>query len=289
MGHLIAAFCNVHLSVAIHGRDIIYGKGWYQRLIVPFVRKYDVVVCNSRATLSECMGRGVIAEQCRVVPCGVELGENRRGRSREEAVAMLESALNVRLSGSTVITTLGRLVRRKGVAWFVENVMPILPGNCVYLAAGDGPDRGRVTRMIERRGLTSRVHVLGRIGDTLRDALYDATDVFVAPNIPVERDMEGFGIVLLEAGARDVPVVAGAIDGIPDAVVDGVTGRLVEPESPEAFAGAIAEVLAWDKGAGRIRAAVGAKYGWDRVYALYAEALGITEAVAHDSLERQSA
>jgi phosphatidylinositol alpha-1,6-mannosyltransferase len=70
----------------------------------------------------------------------------------------------------------------------------------------------------------SRVFYLNGIDDSLRDLLFAASDLFIMPNRTVEGDMEGFGLVALEASVRGVPVIATGIEGIVDAVIDGKNG-----------------------------------------------------------------
>ena len=84
-------------------------------------------------------------------------------------------------------------------------------------------------------GLDERVHLLGAVDDADRERLLRGADVFVQPNIRVPGDMEGFGLVLLEAAMRGTTTVASGIDGIVDAVVDGRTGFLVPPGDAQAW------------------------------------------------------
>ena len=94
--------------------------------------------------------------------------------------------------------------------------------------------------MISRHGLQDRVHLLGRVSDELLAALYRGADLFVMPNIRVPGDMEGFGVVLLEAALNGMPAVAAGIEGILDVVADGQNGVLVESGNAAAFREAIA-------------------------------------------------
>jgi glycosyltransferase involved in cell wall biosynthesis len=101
----------------------------------------------------------------------------------------------------------------------------------------------QIKHQVEQAGLVNHVHFPGKVSDEELAQWYELADVFVLPGIPVAGDVEGFGIVLLEANLHDTPVVATRIGGVPDAVVDGVTGRLVEPENWSAIRDAIAELL----------------------------------------------
>jgi glycosyltransferase involved in cell wall biosynthesis len=108
-------------------------------------------------------------------------------------------------------------------------------------------------------------------------AAFQLADVFVLPVIPVPGDMEGFGIVLLEAGAAGVPIVATAVGGITDAVVDGETGVLVPPLDYVRMASALVGFLQDpDKshavGERGRRRALG-EFNWDAISSRYVEAL----------------
>jgi phosphatidylinositol alpha-1,6-mannosyltransferase len=103
-------------------------------------------------------------------------------------------------------------------------------------------------------------------------------DAFVMPNVPVAGDMEGFGLVALEASAAGMPVIASRLEGITEAVHHGGNGILVDPLDAPAFAEAILDVLDRAHGA---RKAIGAtfaaytheQFSWDRTAARYAEAI----------------
>src|SRR5690625_7613993 len=70
--------------------------------------------------------------------------------------------------------------------------------------------------------------MLGRLSEVDLSRLYRGADLFVMPNIPVEGDMEGFGVVMLEAGLSGLPVVASSLEGILDVVEEGNNGHLIE-------------------------------------------------------------
>jgi glycosyltransferase involved in cell wall biosynthesis len=101
---------------------------------------------------------------------------------------------------------------------------------------GEGELRARLAARIEHLGLGARVHLAGFRSDV--DRLLPAFDVFC-----LSSHMEGLGTSVLDAMCFERPIVATAAGGIPDAVEDGVSGRLVAPRDPEALAAAIVEVL----------------------------------------------
>ncbi|MDR7545259.1 MAG: glycosyltransferase family 4 protein [Armatimonadota bacterium] len=114
------------------------------------------------------------------------------------------------------------------------------------VVVGDGPDRPRLEREAARLSLDGRVRFTGRIDDRALAEAYRQAAVFTLPartRVGRWAEGEGFGLVLLEAAAAGLPVVAGNGGAIPEVVRDGETGLLVDPESPEEVAAAIVRLL----------------------------------------------
>lgn len=86
---------------------------------------------------------------------------------------------------------------------------------------GDGIYKEKIKGIIDKYNLEKYVFMLGKVDDKILKLLYNTSDIFVIPNIPVVGDMEGFGIVALEVASCGVPVVASKLEGIKEAVQDG--------------------------------------------------------------------
>jgi glycosyltransferase involved in cell wall biosynthesis len=177
-----------------------------------------------------------------------------------------------------VLITVGRLVKRKGVAWFIEEVLPELASkypSLTYLVVGDGEERPAIEAAIEKTNLRQHVRLLGQVSDELKEAAYTRANVFVMPNITVPGDMEGFGLVLLEASVRGLPVVASDTEGIKDAVSDGKNGVLVPPRAAAAFRREIGQFLRDSdyakKFGAQSRKFTLATYRWDKLADRYIE------------------
>jgi glycosyltransferase involved in cell wall biosynthesis len=133
------------------------------------------------------------------------------------------------LAGKRVILTLGRLEARERTKG-IDEVLDALPAiaqrvpNVVYLVAGDGSDRKRLEARAKAPGLEGRVAFLGQIDEEEKVDLYRLADAFALPSRG-----EGFGIVLLEAMACGIPVVASRVDAGCEALRGGALGILVEP------------------------------------------------------------
>ncbi len=154
------------------------------------------------------------------------------------------------LDENPVILAVGRLIPRKGHRTLVRAMPRILERfpNAVLVIAGQGPLVYAVTQEMWRCGVRNQVRMLAGLSDEDIAALYQVCNVFALPT-GEEPDrarhgqVEGFGLVFAEANAYGKPVVAGRSGGVVDAVLDGETGLLVEPNDPDALANAICSLL----------------------------------------------
>ena len=278
-GYVLRAFRKPVL-ITIHGRDITYRNKLYQLVVPGCVRSLDRIVCVSRATMQECLRRGIQRDSLTVIPDGVcdSFHMTLNGAERDGLRQQVSGRLGCDLAGKTVLLSVGRLVERKGFRRFVEDVLPHVikqDDRCRYLIVGEGLQREEIQEAIERKGLKDHVFLLGQVDDELRRCLYNVSDVYVMPNIPVEGDMEGFGIVTLEASSCGLPVVASRLEGIQDAVKDGENGVLVEPGRADQFADAILKLARDAKGRDsfgrKAREFTLANFGWEKVAEGYLE------------------
>ena len=146
-----------------------------------------------------------------------------------------------------LVASVSRLVPRKGMDVLIEAAGRLAPSypDLVVAIAGTGRELGQLERQAARS--PARVHVLGRVSDEDRANLLAGCDVFAMAchNRWLGLEQEGFGIVFLEAAAAGVPQVAGNSGGAAEAVLDGVTGLVVErPDDPGAVAEALRTLLA---------------------------------------------
>lgn len=129
--------------------------------------------------------------------------------------------------------TVGRLMERKGHARVIR-LMPALLNrfpNLVYKVAGTGPYETRLRALTESLGLMGRVRFLGAIPETEMVSTFQQSSVFVHPStVTKSGDVEGFGIVFLEAASCGIPVVGSRTGGIPDSVQDGKNGFLIDTD-----------------------------------------------------------
>ena len=234
----------IPVFVTAHGLDLTFANRFYQGMIRFCLKRLDGVVCISEYSYSECLKRGVSPARCTVITPGVQ--DAGPIISRDESRKILEGKLGISLGGRPVVLSVGRLVKRKGLAWFVREVMPKLVEaneDILFVVCGDGPMRKSIEAEIKAGRLEAHVVLLGAVDAQILRAAYFGADVFVMPNIVVPGDPEGFGLVVLEARLAGTPVVASDLEGIRDAMAEKGSGVLVESGNAAGFLQAILRVL----------------------------------------------
>jgi glycosyltransferase involved in cell wall biosynthesis len=226
-----------------------------ERLIA---RTADLVIATCTDEVGELRSMGMPRDRVQVVPCGVDLDlftptDRKAGGDRPPRLLIL-----------------GRLVPRKGVAEAIAALARV-PHAELVVVGGPAPDQlaadpesRRLLALATDHGVSERVRLLGRLPHAGLPEIMRSCDLLLA--VPW---YEPFGITPLEAMAAGLPVVATAVGGLRDTVLDGVTGRLVPPRRPDLLAGAVNELLA----DGPLRLAMGragrervlAHYGWSTV------------------------
>lgn len=235
-----------------HGHDVTMPFGPYQRHLRRVFKALDAVVSVSKATRQASLDRGADPSKAVVIPNGIEMlfsdGLPDRPMAQEVFWMNIGPVLSMQRKGRParpMLLTVGRLVPRKGHAWFMEHVLPRIGEPLDYIVIGEGPEMGRLKELAARIGpqIPHQIHLLGRQGDETMRMAYAGSDLFIMPNIPVPGDMEGFGVVLLEANLARTPVVASDLEGIRDVIRNGVNGFRVPALDDEAFAKRIESML----------------------------------------------
>jgi D-inositol-3-phosphate glycosyltransferase len=223
------------------------------------VHQVQRVVATSSEEVFELARMGADPHRVSVVPCGVDLDRFAPDGPREP-----------RRPGTRRVVVVGRLVERKGTADVVQALLHlpdtelVVAGGPPAAELGDDPEARRLLSLARRSGVADRVSLRGRMGHEEMPALIRSADAVAC--VPW---YEPFGLVAVEAMACGVPVVASAVGGLCDTVVDGVTGLHVPPRCPDALAAALRRLFSDDAlrrrlgraGAERARA----RYGWDHV------------------------
>ena len=249
-----------------HGEDA--SSAWAARefkVLMP--RVYNAaaaVLANSRNTARILAELGVDRSRVTVVYPGVDIDRFNPG---VDGAAIRERH---HLDGKLVLLTVARIERRKGHDLVLQALAKLLPANpqLHYVIVGDGGERARLEAMTDALGIRGAVTFAGKVADADLPRYYAACDVFAHPNRIEGTDLEGFGLVFLEAAASGKPAIGGNTGGVPEAVQDGETGALVSGTDADELAGVI-ERFAGSPALGRTwgaagRARVLREFTWER-------------------------
>ncbi len=226
-----------------HGHDVTLDVGIYQWLIKKVFNSLDGVISVSSATRQECLNRGLDVAKSKVLPNGFDVRDLKINYKRAEAKMLLEERFGFEAGNRKILLTVGRLIKRKGHEWFIREVLPKVNSDVIYVIVGSGAEKANIMSAIEESGRKDSIMLLGRQPDDVLEMAYSAADIFIMPNVKVKGDMEGFGVVLLEANIRNTPAIASDIEGIRDVITQGKNGYRVANRDAKGFAQKIDEVI----------------------------------------------
>jgi phosphatidylinositol alpha-1,6-mannosyltransferase len=253
---LTSLLFGVPYFLAIHGSEVTNPRG-VKRSALMFALKgaAGLIALGSRQKVS-LLKLGVPDEKIFSVPEGVDLDKFNMKHKDQEIIDKLD------LEGNKVILTVGRSVKRKGVDKVIESLPRVLEKvpNVIYLVIGEGPERCHLEKLAEEHNVRRKVIFTGFVPDADLPKYYSVCDVFVMPSREINGDIEGFGIVFLEANACSKPVIGGKSGGMNDAIEDGISGILVDPMSEDEISKTVIVLLTDEEIAMRL-----GKQGRDRV------------------------
>ena len=232
----------------IHGLDLVVGNYIYQRLFLPMIRRSDRLVVNSSNTARLAVEHGIDPDRISIIHPGVDT------EHAEPPPAGFRETYG--LSGRKVLLYVGRIIPRKGLPEFIDRCMPEIARrrpDVILIVAGseagnalkkDVSIMDRIHEAIGRHRLEDHVRLIGRIDDETLQAAYEESDLCVFPLRETAGDVEGFGMVAVEAASHGLPTVAFAVGGIVDAIADRESGLLVKPDDHAAMTNVILRYLA---------------------------------------------
>ena len=238
IGLLLARLLRKPLLCYVHGEDIEVARTSRELtwIVNRVLRGADRLICNSQNTKSLLMKHWhVPAKKIEVINPGVD--------EQTFCPAEPDSAFREKVGWDDrfVCLTVGRLQRRKGHDKMIEAIPQIkkeIP-NILYAIVGQGDNYLNLAAEAKKLGLEQQVQFLDEIEDDDLIRCYQQCDVFMLPNRSDGNDIEGFGMVLVEAQASGKPVIAGNSGGTAETMKVGKTGMIVDCTSPEAIAKAV--------------------------------------------------
>ena len=226
-----------------HGLEVTGLRGWFmnRRRIIDFQCAVQIVA-NSEATAQRVRGLGVPERGIAVIHPGVNV----------ESLVPLpiggvkDVLTSVGLDGVPFLLSMGRLVKRKGFDLTISAFASLAHEfpELHFVLAGDGPERKQLESIASTLDIRHRIHILGRISERVKAGLLQSCEYFVLANREVRGDMEGFGLVFREAAHFGKACIGGNNGGVPEAILDGRTGLLVDTSAGDRpLADAMRELL----------------------------------------------
>ncbi|KGE16048.1 glycosyltransferase family 4 protein [Sphingobacterium deserti] len=295
-----SGYRHIKRVVTVHGLDVVFPLALYQRFVLPRFNNFDHIIAVSEATANAIIARGVAKNKVSVVLNGID-HELSTAPCLQKWDAFLDQYQLPREKKMLVL--LGRPVKRKGFSWFIREVLPQLPADVMLLLAGPfqseptktekwldklpkrwrhlimlflgfPSDQAEIRSLLQQSNHAQRMRHLGKLPlDDLKILLTHA-QAFLMPNIKIKGDMEGFGLVCLEASMCGTLVLASNIEGITDAILDSKNGLHVQHEDAAAWTTAIENVLSEEEDYTNRKKAYSAftvsHFGWDKMVKGYA-------------------
>jgi len=241
--YLVSRLLRIHYFIHAHGLDVLEPRrsAFWRSWMIRVMRHSDRILPVSRFTAEKILRLGIPKEAVTILSNGIDPA---RWLESKKSSGLLQRDS---LQGKRIILSVSRLVKRKGhdlILRAVERLSGEFP-DLVYLIVGDGPERERLESLAKGLHLDGRVIFTGYVKSEDLPAIYSACDLFVLTPAEIrdQGDVEGFGIVFLEAGIMGKAVIGSRSGGIEDAVAHEQTGLLIPSGDQDALEQALRTLL----------------------------------------------
>ncbi len=242
LAFLLKKLCGVPYISYVHGEDVEAASTsreltWMAHRILASA---DLLVANSQNSANLLIDNwNIDKSRVQVLHPGVD-SSRFVPADRDEAIRE-----SLGWKGRTVVLTVGRLQKRKGHDVMIEALPTIREAvpDILFAVVGDGDERENIERLVSEHGVADQVQLLGEVDDATMISCYQQCDLFALANRQVGRDIEGFGMVLVEAQSCGRPVLAGASGGTRETMRIGETGIIVPCEEPQRLADELTTLL----------------------------------------------
>lgn len=223
----------------VHGLDLIVKNRTYQKVFMPAIRHSDMVIANSTNTARLAEEAGIDPSRISILHPGVQLPE-----TAENGTTFRD---RYHLHDRRILLSVGRLIPRKGLAEFISQSLPAIVASqpdTLLVIIGSEPENalqqgGSLTKhindSIRDHHLEGNVLMIGHVDDDILQAAFSESDLFVFPLHAVAGDVEGFGMVAVEAAAFGLPCIAFSEGGVSDAIHPGRSGFLITSGDYQSF------------------------------------------------------
>lgn len=234
IGHvarIVKNFYGIPYYVFVHGMDIAQEMNLRRKMSIKGILKNaDGIITNSEFTKNLlCQYNVPLEKTCVITPC--------------PGIAPPLNPPPSKGGNGEVILTVGRLVKRKGIDNLIKAFSELEHDDAILQIAGSGPEKENLEQLTRDLGIQDRVCFFDDPSDEKLSVLYAGCDIFALPARGIRGDIEGYGIVCLEANSFGKPVVASRAGGLTEAVINEETGLLVDPENIEDIARASKRLL----------------------------------------------
>jgi len=231
VAYLVRKALRVRYVVVTHGSEILshVANPLMRQVMVRILKGADAVMANSRFTQDLVLELGIDPDRVVVVNPPLPLPESEVGAPRPSCDEVFA------LGGKRVMFTAARLVRRKGHTAVIRALGELKQRypDLVYVMTGEGEYKQELSELACSCDVRDQVRMIGFVSSEHLRQLYSRADLYICPAEQDGGDVEGFGIALAEAAAFGKPVIAGRSGGVPEVVVDGVTGFIIDPSNLE--------------------------------------------------------
>ncbi|MBU6176764.1 MAG: glycosyltransferase family 4 protein [Bacteroidetes bacterium] len=230
---------NIHKICFAHGNELmseVNSSKW--RRICKVLKSADLIIANSNYTAMLLRSYEINPSRIKVFYPPI----NPQPAPDEDTKRALESKF---ANKNPILATVARLEPRKGIDTVIRSLPELIKlyPNLIYLVGGEGNDRQRLEKIINDLKLKNHVKLLGQLSKQQRTIVFSHATLFVMPTRQVGKSVEGFGISYIEAGWYGVPSIASQIGGGGEAVINDVTGLVVDLNKPYEFTMTLVNIL----------------------------------------------
>lgn len=240
VGLCVSRLLRIPFVVWVHGEEVaIYRNYSVKRRLMPMVfRNARAVLCNSTTTMTSALDSGAPGTATHLIHPGIDGTQFQGPFDCQDIIARWG------LTDKKVLLTVGRLAQRKGHDVVLKALALLRDPDIVYLVLSSGEMEAELKALAEQLGIRNSVRFVGAVDRRELPRYYSVADLFVMANRTLpNNDLEGFGMVFLEASASGKAVIGGRSGGVVDTILHGETGLLVDASSETIVAESIAELM----------------------------------------------
>jgi phosphatidylinositol alpha-1,6-mannosyltransferase len=234
-GYFSAKLTGASLVCYLHGLDVIVDSKIYQWIFLPLIKRSNLILVNSKHTCGLAIAAGVDPLSIKILSPGVELPN-----FSTKIDASQQFRLKFNIGNAPFLLIAGRITTRKGIAEFIRNIMPNItaahPELQLIIIGDEAVDamkcsfgvKDNIIATVDALNLHANVKLIGSVDDAMFSAAFFAAEMLIFPVLNIANDVEGFGMVAIEAAAHGLPTIGFSVGGIPDAISHNHSGWLVE-------------------------------------------------------------